>query len=111
MLVPKGEPAPEHPADVQVINTPLETIVCTSTTHIPHLDYLGVSDKLVGFPSTDYVSSETTRKRIDAGLVKDLGVDNGLNLEVLYSVAPSMVMTYTMTADLGQMKKIQELGI
>lgn len=111
LLVPKGEQAPEHAADIQVINIPLETIVCTSTTHIPHLDYLGVSDKLVGFPSTDYVSSEIVRKRIDSGLVKELGVDNGLNLEILYSIKPSMVMGYTMTADLGQQKKILELGI
>jgi iron complex transport system substrate-binding protein len=111
LLVPKGETVPEHPADVQVITIPLESIVCTSTTHIPHLDYLGVSDKLVGFPSTDYVSSETTRKRIDSGLVKELGVDKGMNLELLYQLKPSMVMAYTMTADLGQLKKIQEMGI
>lgn len=111
LLVPKGAEVPEHSVDVQVINVPIETIVCTSTTHIPHLEYLGVSDKLVGFPSTDYVSSEKVRERIDAGLVVDLGVDNGLNLEVLFSLKPSMVMGYTMTADLGQQKKVRELGI
>lgn len=111
LLVPNGETPPDHTADVQVINVPLETIVCTSTTHIPHLDYLGVSDKLTGFPSTDYISSGTTRKRVDAGFVKDLGVDNGMNLELLYQLKPSMVMGYTMTSDLGQLKKIQEMNI
>jgi iron complex transport system substrate-binding protein len=111
LLVPKGQPVPEHTADVQVIEVPIETIVCTSTTHIPHLDYLGVTDKLVGFPSTDYVSSETARKRIDAGFVKDLGIDKGMNLELLYTLKPSLVMAYTTTADLGQLKKVQELGI
>jgi iron complex transport system substrate-binding protein len=110
LLVPRGEAAPAHAASTQVIEVPLETIVCTSTTHIPHLDYLGVSDKLTGFPSTDYVSSETTRKLIDDGKVKDLGIDNGMNLEVLYTLHPSMVMAYSMTADLGQLKKIQERG-
>lgn len=111
LLVPKGETAPDHAANVQVISVPLETIVCTSTTHIPHLDYLGVSDKLVGFPSSDYVSSETTRALIDAGKVRELGVDKGMNLELLYTLKPSMVMAYTMTADLGQLKKINEMGI
>ncbi|MEJ0034411.1 MAG: ABC transporter substrate-binding protein [Bacteroidota bacterium] len=110
LLVQKNEPVPDHAADVHVIEVPIETIVCTSTTHIPHLDYLGVTDKLVGFPSTDYISSEKARARIDAGLVKDLGVDNGMNLEVLYTLKPSLVMAYTMTADLGQLKKIQEMG-
>jgi iron complex transport system substrate-binding protein len=111
LLIPKKSKAPDHTADVQVIEVPIETIVCTSTTHIPHLDYLGVTDKLVGFPSTDYISSEATRKRIDAGQVKDLGIDAGMNIELLYSLKPSMVMGYTMTADLGQLKKIQELGV
>jgi len=110
LLIPRGAKAPEHPADVQVIEVPVENIVCTSTTHVPHLDYLGVTDLLIGFPATDYVSSETARKRIDAGFVKDLGIDKGMNLELLYTLKPSLVMGYTMTADLGQLKKIQEMG-
>jgi iron complex transport system substrate-binding protein len=110
LLIPKGSTAPQHAASTQVIEVPIETIVCTSTTHIPHLDYLGVSDKLTGFPTTDYISSETTRKIIDAGKVKDLGIDNGMNLEILYTLHPSMVMAYSMTADLGQLKKVQEMG-
>lgn len=108
-LVPRGEKAPE--TGLPVIETPVERIVCTSTTHIPHLDYLGVSDRLVGFPSTDYISSPTMRARIDAGEVKDLGIDNGMNLEVLYTLQPDLVMGYTMTADLGQLRKIREMGV
>jgi iron complex transport system substrate-binding protein len=111
LLVPKGETAPAHDEQTQVITVPIENIVCTSTTHIPLLDYVGETDKLIGFPTTDYISSETMRKRIDEGKVKDLGIDKGMNLEILYTLKPSLVMGYTMTKDLGQLKKIQELGI
>lgn len=110
LLVPKGETPPEH-GTTPVIEVPVERIVCTSTTHIPHLDYLGVSDRLVGFPSTDYISSPTMRARIDSGKVTDLGIDNGMNLEVLYTLHPDLVMGYTMTADLGQLRKIRDLGV
>jgi iron complex transport system substrate-binding protein len=34
-----------------------------------------------------------------------------MNLELLYTLKPSMIMGYTMTADLGQLKKIQQMGI
>jgi iron complex transport system substrate-binding protein len=34
---------------------------------------LGVENTLVGFPNTDYISSEKTRKRIDAGKIEKLG--------------------------------------
>ncbi len=111
LLVPKGEIAPAHNEQTQIISVPIENIVCTSTTHIPHLDYIGETNKLIGFPTTDYISSEKMRKRIDDGKVKDLGIDKGMNIEMLYTLKPALVMGYTMTKDLGQLKKIQELGI
>jgi iron complex transport system substrate-binding protein len=111
LLVQKGEPVPAHDPATPVITIPLESIVCTSTTHIPLLDYLNETDVLVGFPSTDYISSEKMRKRIDDGKVKELGMDKGMNLEVLVTLKPSLVMGYSMNNDMGQLKKIQELGI
>jgi iron complex transport system substrate-binding protein len=111
LLVKKGSAVPKHDADVKVIMVPIERIVCTSTTHIPLLDYLDISDKLVGFPTTDYISSEKTRKLVDAGKVEELGAEKGMNLEKLAVLKPEAVMSYTMTADLGQLKKVQELGI
>ena len=111
LLVPKGEVVPAHDSKTQIITIPIDNIVCTSTTHIPLLDYLNESDKLIGFPANDYISSEKMRKRIDEGKVTDLGIDKGMNLEVLFTLKPSVVMGYTMTKDLGQLKKVNELGI
>jgi iron complex transport system substrate-binding protein len=111
LLVPTGEKPPPHDEQTQVITVPLENIVCTSTTHIPLLDYINETNKLIGFPTTDYISSVKMRKRIDQGKVIDLGIDKGMNIEMLYTLKPSLVMGYTMTKDLGQLKKIQELGI
>ncbi len=111
LLVQKGDSIPAHSKETIVITVPVENLVCTSTTHIPLLDYIGETDKLIGFPTTDYVSSKKMRKRIDAGEVIDLGIDKGMNLEMLFSLKPAMVMGYTMNSDLGQLKKISELGI
>lgn len=110
LLVPKEEQVPPHEPNVRVVRTPVESIVCTSTTHIPLLDYLDVTDKLVGFPTTDYISSEKARAHIDAGKVEDLGIDKGINLERLAVLKPDLVMGYTMTGDYGQFKKMEELG-
>ena len=97
--------------DIITIPVPVSSIVCTSTTHIPLLDYLGESEKLIGFPNTHYISSATMRKRVDAGLVKELGVEDNLNMEVLLTLQPSIVMSYTISNDLGALKKVKELGI
>jgi iron complex transport system substrate-binding protein len=111
LLVPKRQSVPEHEADVRVIPIPLSSIVCTSTTHIPLLDYLGETEKLVGFPSTDYISSEKARRLVDAGKVQELGVDKGLNLERIAMLHPDMVMGYTMNSDYGQFKKVEDLHV
>ncbi len=111
LLVPEGEPVPTREMDIQVIRTPIKKIVCTSTTHIPLLDYLDETNALIGFPTTDYISSEKMRSRIERQEITDLGIDKGMNLELLYSLKPDLVMSYTMTGDLGQLNKIKELGI
>jgi iron complex transport system substrate-binding protein len=110
-LVPKNRVVPAHTPNIKIIRTPIESIVCTSTTHIPLLDYLNVSEKLIGFPTTDYISSEKMRVHIDAGKVTDLGVDKGLNIELLATLQPELVMAYTMNSDYGQFKKIEELNM
>lgn len=111
LLVPRGEETPPHDSETKVIQIPLRSIVSTSTTHIPLLDYLEETDKLVGFSTTDYISSEKMRKRIDEGKVQELGVDKGINLERLAMLKPDMVMGYTMSSDYGQFKKIEDLKV
>ncbi|HEY9044676.1 MAG TPA: ABC transporter substrate-binding protein [Ohtaekwangia sp.] len=111
LLVPKGEEIPPHDADVKVIRTPLASIACTSTTHIPLLDYIDETDKLTGFSTTDFISSEKMRARVDAGKVTELGIDKGINLERLAVLKPDMLMGYALSSDYGQFKKIEELGV
>lgn len=111
LLVPKGRPLPAAQTGDRIIRTPLSSIVCTSTTHIPLLDYLNETDKLVGFPTTDYISSAKARKHIADGNVQELGVDKGLNLERIAMLKPDMVMGYSMNSDYGQFKKIEDLNV
>lgn len=111
LLVNKGDAVPEHDNNTKVIYVPIARLVCTSTTHIPLLDYLNESEALVGFPSTDYISSENTRALIEKGNVTELGIDKGIDIERLALLKPDITMAYTMSGDFGQFKKIEELGI
>ncbi|ELR70123.1 periplasmic binding protein [Fulvivirga imtechensis AK7] len=111
LLVQKGQDIPEHDVSVQVISIPLETIICTSTSHIPLLDYLNETEKLIGFPSTQYISSSNARKLIDAGKVTELGIDSKMNIEKVIELDAEMVMGYSITGDYGQFRKLQQAGI
>lgn len=90
---------------------PVEKIVVSSTTHIPMLELLGVENSLIGFQNTQYVSSEKTRKRIDAGLIKDLGKEFALNTEVLFDLEPDVVVGFAMTKTNKTYNLIEEMGI
>lgn len=94
-----------------IILTPIERIVVTSTTHIPTLEMLGVEHTLVGFPDTDYISSEKTRTLIDAGKVKDIGQNDEINMELLIDLQPELVIGFSINNSNPTYKKIQNVNI
>lgn len=92
-------------------NTPIKKIVVTSTTHIPALELLGVENSLVGFPGSDYISSSKTRKRIDQGLVRELGKNEGINTEVLLELKPDVVIGFGIDGVNKTFQNIQKANI
>lgn len=77
-----------------IVTIPVERIIVTSTTHIPALEVLGATDKLVGFPNTDYISSKNTRERIDKGLVEELGNNEDINTEMAIALDPDVIVGF-----------------
>ncbi len=78
-----------------IVTVPVERLVATSTTHIPALEALGVADRLVGFPDTEYISSKETRKYIDGGKVKELGSNEAINTEMVIALNPEVVVGFS----------------
>jgi cobalamin transport system substrate-binding protein len=93
------------------IKYPIQKIVVTSTTHIPALELLGVEQTLVGFPGTDYVSSEKVRKRIDEGFVRELGKNEGINTEILLELKPDVVVGFGVDGVNKTFETIQKANI
>ncbi len=94
-----------------IITTPINKIVVTSTTHIPALELFGVENSLVGFPGCDYISSEKTRKRIEEGLIRELGKNEGINTEVLLELNPDVVIGFGVDGVNKTFKNIQKANI
>jgi len=94
-----------------IIETPIESIVVTSTTHIPSLDMLGVSNSLIGFPNLDYISSEIIRERIENGHIKELGKNEAINTEVLIELNPDLVVGFAVEGANSTMSTIKKTGI
>jgi iron complex transport system substrate-binding protein len=94
-----------------VISLPIKKVVLTSTTQVPHLDYLGSSALLAGFPDLDLISSPKTRELIDAGKVTDLGSGAQANIEKIIELDPDWVMISTLGEDLKNLEILNAAGI
>lgn len=94
-----------------LIQTPIQKLVATSTTHIPSLITLNQLDKLVGFPNLDYISSEAARQLIDQEKIQELGKNESINTEVLLSLQPDVVFSFSIEGQNKSLSQIQNSGI
>ncbi|WP_299527139.1 ABC transporter substrate-binding protein [uncultured Lutibacter sp.] len=97
--------------NLNTIQTPIKTIVVTSTTHIPMLELLSVEANLVGFPNTNFVSSEKTRSLISKGQIKELGHEENINTELLLDLKPDVVIGFSMNSNNKMFEVIEKFGI
>ena len=110
-LIKKGHLLEMPESYDEIITIPINEIVVTSTTHIPSLEMLEVDTTLVGFPSLDYISSQKTRKRIDQGLIKELGKNEDLNTESLLDLNPDVIVGFAIDNNDKTLKTIKKTGI
>ncbi len=88
-----------------------QKVICTSTTHLPFLELLDVESTLVGFPGTQYISSEKIRKMVDEGSIIDVGGEGSLNIEMIIGLDPDLVFAFDMGNESTVLDKLEESGI
>lgn len=110
-LFQKGSSIPKGFSPEQIIQVPIASLVATSTTHIPPLELIDEQNALMGFPNLDYISSPLTRARIELGQVSELGQNEALNIEVLLTLKPELLMTFSIDQTLKGLEKVEQAGI
>ncbi len=111
ILKEKDGKVPDSLAKNTIIPVPVNTIVATSTTHIPSLEMLDVENTLVGFPHLDYISSEKVRTLIEDGKIKELGNNQSLNTEVLIDLQPDVIIGYGIDNKNPTLDNLQKSGL
>jgi iron complex transport system substrate-binding protein len=95
-LVQCGTPAPADLGnDTQVIEVPVQSVVSMSSTNLPHLNDLGVLDRLVGVDNFMFVNTPAVVERIEAGDLVEIGSGAGLNVEQAIELEPDLIMTFS----------------
>lgn len=94
-----------------IVQLPVDRIVLTSTTQIPHLDLLGETSKLLAFPDLNLISSLNVWERIRQGNVTDLGSGPSVNTEMVIDMQPDWIMISTLGDDLRYLELLKNAGI
>ncbi len=111
VLTKAGQPLPtEFPGGI-LVQIPVKTIICLSTTHAPFIDLLGESEKIVGFSGIKYISTPSIANRIKQGKIKEVGQENGINLEVMLGLQADLTIAYMMNEADKSYEQMQRAGI
>ncbi|MFM9403555.1 ABC transporter substrate-binding protein [Myroides odoratimimus] len=92
------------------IKVPVQSIVVTSTTHLPSLVVLEEEKSLKGFPGLNYVSSPSIRKLINDSQIKEVGQNEQLNTELLLDLNPSVIVAFAMDGSNQALQLIEKSG-
>jgi len=111
VLTKAGQPLPtEFPGGI-LVQIPVKKIICLSTTHAPFIDLLGESEKIVGFSGIKYISTPSIANRIKQGKIKEVGQENGINLEVMLGLQADLTIAYMMNEADKSYEQMQRAGI
>jgi len=94
VLIPQDKDIPPKFLQYTVIRTPVERVICLSTTHVAMLSALGLTSSIKALSGTAFVSDSTVRKAIDEGKIVDIGHSQGLNFEKIISLNPDLIFAY-----------------
>ena len=110
VLYPKGSKAPTGFNNAIKIAVPVERTICTGTSQVAFLDFIGQTEKIVAIADGKYVYNAKIRSKIKSGALPELGNDQGLNYEKALSVNPELVFAFSFGRTQSH-KKFEELGI
>jgi iron complex transport system substrate-binding protein len=94
-----------------IVTLPIQKVIVTSTTHIPHLDFLESSQLLIGFPNLNLITSSKTRALILQNKIEDLGANASTNIEKIISLTPDWVMVSTLGDEMSHIQFLNKAGI
>src|SRR5690554_496787 len=96
----------------RIIRTPVQRVICLSTTHLAYLEALSVSDKIVGISGSQYVSNPAIRNKIEEGGIPDVGYGQNLNYELIVNLKPDLVIAYGIGGEVtSYSSRLEELNI
>jgi iron complex transport system substrate-binding protein len=111
LLVQRGAPPPEGYDDARVIEIPSRRVITLSTTYIPYLYMLDLTDRIIGHDDSRYVFNPSVRKMIEEGRIMEVGEGAKANVELVMALEPDLIMTFHTGNEQDSYPKLVEAGL
>ena len=111
-LVDRNIEVPKELAGKQVVRTPVQRLICLSTSHIGFLSALHEISSLKALSGAEYISDPEVQKAIVLKKIVDIGYEQGINYELIISLKPDLIMAYGVGGEVtGFVNKLRDLGL
>ena len=111
ILFQRGTPQPSGYGDALHLEIPAERIITLSTTYLPYLDMLGLTDRIIGHDDFKYVYTPSVREMIDEGRIREVGEGSRADVELIMAMAPDLIMTFHTGNEQDAYPKLREAGL
>jgi len=91
-LLNRGSEKDGIPADYQIIETPVRSVICMTTLQLSNFIKLNATDKVVGMTSTRFLFNEQMNKQLKEGKTSKIGIEGEFDNEVVIALNPDIIL-------------------
>lgn len=91
-LLNRGSSKDGIPADYQIIEIPVRSVICMTTLQLSNFIKLKALDKVVGITSTRFLFNEQMNKQLKEGKTSKIGIEGEFDNEAILSLNPDIIL-------------------
>ena len=98
-------------SDPMAIGVPVRSVICMSTTYLPHIKLLGLADIVKGVSGTRFIYDSLYSAMAEEGLIADVGAETSPDYEKILFLDCDLVLSYGISgSDNSYIDKLRALG-
>lgn len=91
-LINRGSNKEGIPADYQIIEIPVRSVICMTTLQLSNFIKLNALDKVVGITSTRFLFNEQMNRQLKEGKTRKIGIEGEFDNEAILALNPDIIL-------------------
>lgn len=83
---------PDIPQNIEIIDLPINRLICMTSLQLSNFIRLEATDKVVGISSTRFLTNAKMQKQLANGQTRKIGIEGDFDPEIIFSLAPDIIL-------------------